>query len=34
MTDSRIRSRPRGFRLGVVAGLAVLALGGAGVARA
>jgi lipoprotein-anchoring transpeptidase ErfK/SrfK len=30
MTDRRPWSRPRGVRLGVVAGLAVLALGGAG----
>jgi lipoprotein-anchoring transpeptidase ErfK/SrfK len=30
MTERRIRSRPRGVRLGVAAGLAVLAIGGAG----
>jgi lipoprotein-anchoring transpeptidase ErfK/SrfK len=34
MTERRIRPRPRGFRLGVVAGLAVLAIGGACVAPA
>jgi lipoprotein-anchoring transpeptidase ErfK/SrfK len=34
MTDHRPRPRPRGVRLGVVAGLAVLAIGGAGAAGA